>query len=101
MDNRCIHCGAIIPEGELVCLMCEYRERTSCCKGCTERDVTPEYNCHMHCQRYIKERLKAQLSYKARMRHLNQKYFMHELKAKVKKINEAKKRANVGKANKK
>lgn len=38
------------------------------CKGCTERNVTPEYNCHSHCKEWIKARLKKELLRRKYMR---------------------------------
>ena len=32
-----------------------------CCRDCPNRKVTAEYNCHSHCQKYIKARLKRKL----------------------------------------
>ena len=34
MDNRCIICGAMIPEGRMICPMCSPKERTSNCSDC-------------------------------------------------------------------
>lgn len=76
------------------------RKHISCCKGCTKRMVTPEYNCHMHCQEYIKERLKSELKHRRAMRHLDQKYFMYELKTNIRKKAEQMQRKQKGKANK-
>lgn len=38
MVNRCVHCGTVIPEGRMVCPMCEH-ESTKTCRNCGAFDV--------------------------------------------------------------
>lgn len=73
----------------------------SCCKDCPERNVTADYNCHMHCQRYIRKRVMAELRYRQAMRYLDQKHFMQDVKAVVRRKEEIKRKKQKGKANEK
>jgi hypothetical protein len=73
----------------------------SCCKDCPERIVTEDYNCHMHCQRYIKKRIKDELRYRKVMRYKDQNNFMYEMKSVIRKKEMQKQRAKKGKANEK
>lgn len=41
MDNRCVACGEIIPEGRMVCKACEVMP---CTKDCEKRTVTCKYD---------------------------------------------------------
>lgn len=47
MDNTCIMCGDIIPEGRQVCPICENKVM-HCCRDCTDRTST----CHDTCFNY-------------------------------------------------
>lgn len=52
MDEKCIVCGSVIPEGRQVCPTCERKsrsERCCPCKDCERREI----GCHASCQDYI------------------------------------------------
>lgn len=52
MDNRCICCGAIIPEGRQVCLTCEQKENEKdiYCKGTGTPGTACEYDAPWFCK---------------------------------------------------
>lgn len=47
MEDKCVVCGAVIPEGRHICPVCE-RRATSPCKDCESRHL----HCHANCERY-------------------------------------------------
>ena len=54
MDNRCICCGAIIPEGRQVCLACEQKEKERnkepYCKGTGRFGTACKYDSAWFCK---------------------------------------------------
>lgn len=51
MDNKCVACGDIIPEGRQVCPNCAVTSMKNipCRKDCEERSA----ECHGKCERYL------------------------------------------------
>ena len=45
MENRCVCCGAIVPEGRMVCPICEMAvdEMVASTPGCDKLDITMTY----------------------------------------------------------
>lgn len=55
----------------------------SSCKNCTKRNVTADYNCHSHCQAYIKEKLTRALAHKKAIRLKEEEKFHIEVLGKI------------------
>lgn len=51
MNNTCVACGAVVPEGRQVCPECERKTRQSRCSPC--KDCTDRHEaCHDTCDPY-------------------------------------------------
>ena len=54
MDEKCIVCGEVIPEGRQICPTCERKTNIGRCSPCKECDKHGEdLTCHATCQDYI------------------------------------------------
>ena len=49
MEDRCVMCGDIVPEGTQVCSQCKLAISEAPCKGCHDRTV----ECHIYCIKYL------------------------------------------------
>lgn len=49
MEDRCVCCGDVVPEGTWVCQGCKIATNTPPCHGCTDRRM----ECHIYCRNYL------------------------------------------------
>lgn len=86
MEERCVICGAIIPEGRQVCPVCEgegNRLKDSPCRYCTDRKLL----CHGSCELYKAYRIAVEKEAETRQRERDACYpFPKEIMDKMAKV---------------
>lgn len=82
MEDRCVCCGEIIPEGDMVCINCRIANNEAPCVACQKRSE----GCHVYCREYLdyynaRRRLNA-----VKMRQRNEEQYYINTASKIKRM---------------